>query len=104
MSFAALVVRAALIRILAVIYSVKAIIILIKKWFQIKNELFQTKTHPRPRVLEGWTHGFVVCGSVKLHYVEMGSPEAPLMLCIHGFPEFWYSWRYQLKHFSDKYR
>jgi pimeloyl-ACP methyl ester carboxylesterase len=104
MSFAALLVRAALIRILAIIYSIYAIYLLFKKWLTIKNKLFETKIHPRPRVLEGWTHGYVICGSIKLHYVEMGSPDAPLMLCLHGFPEFWYSWRHQLKYFSDKYR
>lgn len=27
----------------------------------------------------------------------------PLMLFIHGFPEFWYSWRYQITHFSSQY-
>uniref|UniRef100_A0AC34FZS3 AB hydrolase-1 domain-containing protein n=1 Tax=Panagrolaimus sp. ES5 TaxID=591445 RepID=A0AC34FZS3_9BILA len=104
MSFAALLIRAALIRTLAVIYSIYAIYLLFKKWLQIKGNLFQSQPHLRPHVLDGWTHSFVDCGSIRLHYVETGSPNAPLMLCIHGFPEFWYSWRYQLKHFSDKYR
>jgi pimeloyl-ACP methyl ester carboxylesterase len=31
---------------------------------------------------------------VSLHYVEVG--EGPLVLLLHGFPEFWYSWRHQL--------
>lgn len=31
---------------------------------------------------------------VRLHYVEAGS--GPLVLLLHGFPEFWYSWRHQL--------
>lgn len=26
------------------------------------------------------------------------------MLFLHGFPEFWYSWRHQLKEFSNDYR
>ena len=25
------------------------------------------------------------------------------MLLIHGFPEFWYSWRHQIKEFSDEF-
>jgi pimeloyl-ACP methyl ester carboxylesterase len=35
---------------------------------------------------------------VRLHYVEAGptSADAPLILLLHGFPEFWYSWRHQI--------
>lgn len=40
---------------------------------------------------------------VKLHYVEKGDPSKPLILFVHGFPEFWFSWRYQLKEFSKDY-
>ena len=38
-----------------------------------------------------------------MHYVEKGDKSKPLMLFVHGFPEFWYSWRYQLKEFSKDY-
>ncbi len=31
---------------------------------------------------------------VRLHYVEAGS--GPLVVLLHGFPEFWYSWRRQI--------
>jgi epoxide hydrolase 4 len=30
----------------------------------------------------------------RLHYVEAG--EGPLVVLLHGFPEFWYSWRFQI--------
>ena len=46
-------------------------------------------------------HGFVDSDGVKIHYVEAG--EGPLVVLIHGFPDFWYSWRDQIpalaKHF-----
>jgi len=41
--------------------------------------------------------------NLKMHYVEKGDEEKPLMLFLHGFPEFWYSWRYQLYRHSDKF-
>jgi pimeloyl-ACP methyl ester carboxylesterase len=31
---------------------------------------------------------------VRLHYVEAG--EGPLVLLLHGFPQFWYEWRHQI--------
>ena len=38
-----------------------------------------------------------------MHYVEKGDSKKPLIVFVHGFPEFWYSWRYQLKEFSKDY-
>jgi pimeloyl-ACP methyl ester carboxylesterase len=39
---------------------------------------------------------------VKIHYVEAG--EGPLVVMIHGFPDFWYSWRDQMEALKDGYR
>lgn len=47
-----------------------------------------------PDAHHGWRHGEVVVNHVRLHYVEAGS--GPLVLLLHGFPEFWYSWRRQI--------
>jgi pimeloyl-ACP methyl ester carboxylesterase len=33
-------------------------------------------------------------GEVRLHYVEAG--EGPLVVLLHGFPEFWFGWRAQI--------
>ena len=41
---------------------------------------------------------------MKMHYVSAGDSGKPLMLLLHGFPEFWYSWRHQIKEFKKKYR
>ena len=40
---------------------------------------------------------------MKLHYVCAGDPNKQLILFVHGFPEFWYSWRHQIKEFSKDY-
>lgn len=39
---------------------------------------------------------------VKIHYAAMG--EGPLVLLIHGFPDFWYSWRKQMPELAKHYR
>jgi pimeloyl-ACP methyl ester carboxylesterase len=40
-------------------------------------------------------HGEVDVGTgVRLHYAEAG--EGPLVVLLHGFPAFWYSWRHQI--------
>jgi epoxide hydrolase 4 len=46
--------------------------------------------------------GFADSGGVKIHYVTTG--KGPLVVMIHGFPDYWYSWRDQMpalaKHFQ----
>ncbi|MFJ2767092.1 alpha/beta fold hydrolase [Streptomyces sp. NPDC087300] len=39
-------------------------------------------------------HHTVEVNGIRLHVAEEG--EGPLVLLLHGFPEFWYSWRHQL--------
>lgn len=54
-----------------------------------------------------WLHRRVAADGVELHCVSpregADAGQAPLMLCLHGFPEFWYSWRHQLGAFADAY-
>jgi len=38
--------------------------------------------------------GYAQVGEMRLHYVEAG--EGPLVVLLHGFPEFWFSWRLQI--------
>ncbi|KAH1172864.1 bifunctional epoxide hydrolase 2-like [Mauremys mutica] len=41
------------------------------------------------------THGYVpIKPGVQLHFVEMGN--GPVVCLCHGFPESWFSWRYQI--------
>src|SRR6266576_244715 len=39
--------------------------------------------------------GYAEIGDQRLHYVEAG--EGPLVVLLHGFPEFWYGWRRQIQ-------
>lgn len=47
-------------------------------------------------------HHFLETNGIRLHYVTQG--EGPLMLLLHGFPEFWYSWRKQIPAFTADYK
>jgi pimeloyl-ACP methyl ester carboxylesterase len=40
------------------------------------------------------TDGFARSGGVRLHYVTKGS--GPLVVMLHGFPDYWYTWRHQI--------
>jgi pimeloyl-ACP methyl ester carboxylesterase len=44
-------------------------------------------------------HNTANLGEVQLHYVEAG--RGPLVLLLHGFPEFWYGWRNQIPDLAD---
>lgn len=49
-----------------------------------------------------WTHATLTTERITLHYVTQG--EGPLMLFLHGFPEFWYSWRHQIPEFAPTHK
>jgi len=48
------------------------------------------------------TFDYAQIGSVKLHYATAGNGEK-LVVLLHAFPEFWYSWRHQIRALSDEY-
>lgn len=49
-------------------------------------------------------HHYAGSGGVKIHYAALGPKDAPLILMIHGFPDFWYSWRHQMEALADTHR
>jgi pimeloyl-ACP methyl ester carboxylesterase len=50
----------------------------------------------------GYRQGWFGEGDNRLHYVEAGT--GPLVILVHGFPSFWYSWFDQMEVLKDRYR
>jgi pimeloyl-ACP methyl ester carboxylesterase len=48
------------------------------------------------------THGYADSNGVKIHYASVG--KGPLVVMIHGFPDYWYSWREQMEALSDSFQ
>jgi pimeloyl-ACP methyl ester carboxylesterase len=47
-------------------------------------------------------HGYADSGGVKIHYATLG--KGPLIVMIHGFPDYWYTWRHQMEALSKEYQ
>ncbi len=47
-------------------------------------------------------HGYADSDGVSIHYASIG--EGPLVVMIHGFPDFWYSWRHQMNGLRDDFQ
>ncbi|HMG63941.1 MAG TPA: alpha/beta hydrolase, partial [Streptosporangiaceae bacterium] len=45
-----------------------------------------------------WSHRAVSANGTRFHVAESG--DGPLVLLLHGFPEFWWTWRDQLSSLS----
>jgi pimeloyl-ACP methyl ester carboxylesterase len=46
--------------------------------------------------------GFVDSSGVKIHYVTQG--KGPLLVLIHGFPDYWYTWRHQMPSLAEHFQ
>ncbi len=46
-------------------------------------------------------HDYIQINGIRMHYVTAGT--GPLLLLLHGFPEFWYSWRQQIPVLSEHF-
>ncbi|XP_055878194.1 epoxide hydrolase 4-like [Biomphalaria glabrata] len=84
------------------------ILSLLKRCFTKGFQVLKYKKRERPPCLDDLcygTHRFLhLKENVKIHYVISGPEDKPLMLLVHGFPEFWYSWRHQILEFQKDYR
>lgn len=47
-------------------------------------------------------HRYAENDGVRIHYAALG--EGPLIVMLHGFPDYWYTWRHQMAALSRDYR
>jgi len=46
-------------------------------------------------------HQYIETNGIRLHVVQAGPIEGPLVILLHGFPEFWFSWRKQIPYLAN---
>ena len=60
----------------------------------------RSRPDPSTTRIDGpWAHRDVYANGIRLHVAETG--EGPLVLMLHGFGEFWWTWRHQLTALGD---
>ena len=52
--------------------------------------------------LDDFDHRYIQINGIRMHYVQAGAGKR-LLLLLHGFPEFWYSWRHQIPRLSEHF-
>ncbi len=84
-------------------YSFALIAALTTAMLAISPPLLSTSASDAEDVFDRVKHGYADSGGVKIHYASLGPASAPLIVMIHGFPDFWYSWRHQMAVLSKDY-
>jgi len=46
-------------------------------------------------------HHYIKTNGITLHAVIAGPEDGPLLIFLHGFPEFWFGWRKQIDFFAN---
>lgn len=49
-----------------------------------------------------YDHLTIETNGINLHIVQAGEENAPLVILLHGFPEFWYGWRKQIPYLAAR--
>ncbi len=52
--------------------------------------------HPADAIDPAWRDEVIQISGLALHVVEAGPRDGPVLVLLHGFPEFWYAWKHYL--------
>lgn len=55
-----------------------------------------------PAGMVPWQHQYIATNQIKLHCVVQG--QGPLVILLHDFLEFWYSWRHQIPSLAQSFK
>ena len=68
----------------------------------VPGSLIHAQDEPDADLLQRVKHGYAENDGVKLHYATVG--EGPLVVMLHGFPDYWYTWRDQMRALEDQFQ
>lgn len=52
--------------------------------------------------MDSINHAFIQTNGIRMHYVTAG--DGPLVVLLHGFPQYWYAWRHQIPALAPHFR
>ena len=53
--------------------------------------------------MHGFSFEYIDIGAVRLRLASAGDPKRPLILCLHGFPEYWAGWKQVMEELSGEF-
>lgn len=70
----------------------------LRAYLRERGEARAADTRQRPILRpDDFRQEMIRAGDLRMHAVVEGPEGAPLVVMLHGFPEFWYSWRHQIE-------
>ena len=74
----------------------------IRLWAMLSSVLIGPPAMASSALYDRVEHGYADSDGVKIHYASLG--EGPLVVMIHGFPDFWYTWRDQMEVLAEDFK
>ncbi|CAK4698890.1 hypothetical protein LEN26_020737 [Aphanomyces euteiches] len=59
---------------------------------------------PPPPEDPSYNHQYAYVNGIRMHFIDVGPRDAVPVVLVHGFPDLWYGWKYQIAALRDSYR